>query len=167
MNIIRYCLVAIGGLAIIVLFSSQIKALEDIRHNGQTVLLDLRPSDPRALMLGDFMALRYVEERSSDIPKNKSLSPSGQFVLKLNKDNVGTFSRVATEAGLREDEVLINYIRRKRGVTFGAPRYYFQNGTAQTFEDAEYGIFKINPSGRAILVGLADENFAKIAPPRT
>jgi len=128
MNIIRYCLVAIGGLAITVLFSSQIKALEDIRHNGQTVLLDLRPSDPRALMLGDFMALRYVEERSSDIPKNKSLSPSGQFVL---------------------------------------PRYYFQNGTAQTFEDAEYGIFKINPSGRAILVGLADENFAKIAPPRT
>ena len=167
MSTLRYALIAIGAIAVTIFFSSQIKVLENIRQNGQTVLLDLRPNDPRALMLGDFMALRYVEERNSNIPKKKDLAPSGQFVLALDDNKVGTFNRVASGRNLQEGEVLINYIRQRRNVTFGAPRFYFQNGTAQTFEAAEYGIFKINPSGRAILVGLADETFAKIEPPKT
>lgn len=49
-----------------------------------------------------------------------------------------------------------------RGITFGAPRYYFQNGTAETYQGAEYGVFKVSPSGRAILVGLADSAFDEI-----
>lgn len=165
MTILRYGLIALGGLAIAGLFGTQIQTLETIKTEGKTVLLDLRPVDPRALMMGDFMALRYAEELPQELPKD--LPPSGQFVLELDDNNVGTFSRLWTGKSLAEDEIKINYIRRKRGVTFGAPRYYFQNGTAETYENADYGIFRVAPSGRAILVGLADEGFKKIQAPKS
>jgi len=153
----------LGALGIAALFGSQILALEAIKTDGETVLLELRPVDPRALMMGDFMALRYAEERPMSLPN--AVPPSGQFILTLDENKVGNFSRVSDGAALSDSEVRINYIKQRRGVTFGAPRYYFQNGTAKTYEQADYGIFKIAPSGRAILVGLADENFEKIEPP--
>ena len=163
MTIFRYLLIAMGALAIAGLFGSQIQTLETIKTEGSTVLLDLRPVDPRALMMGDFMALRYAEETPANLPKN--LPPKGQFVLSLDENRVGTFNGLADGSNLATGEVKINYIRRKRGVTFGAPRYYFQNGTAELYEQADYGVFKIAPSGRAILVGLADEKFEEIQPP--
>ncbi len=168
MSILRYGLIALGALGIAGLFGSQIKALENIKDTGQIVLLDLRPADPRALMMGDFMALRYAEERNAALPKGKELAPSGQFIITLDEHNVGTFDRVANgNDKLAETEIQLSYIRQRRGVTFGAPRYYFQNGTAKTYEAGEYGIFKVAPSGRAILVGLADEEFKRIEPPES
>ena len=86
MSILRYGLIALGGLSIAGLFGSQIKALENIKQTGETVFLDLRPVDPRALMMGDFMALRYSEEVSQDLPKD--IPPSGQFVLLVGDNNV-------------------------------------------------------------------------------
>jgi uncharacterized membrane-anchored protein len=163
MTSMRYILIAIGVLGIAGLFISQIKDLENIRQDGETILLDLRPADPRALMMGDFMALRYVEENSQILPKD--LAPSGQIILTLDENSVGTVSRIADTRTLDENEIRINFIRRSRGITFGAPRYYFQSGTAETYEGAEYGVFKVSPSGRAILVGLADAAFDEILAP--
>ncbi|GGX65444.1 membrane protein [Litorimonas cladophorae] len=163
MSILRYGLIGLGALGIAGLFGSQIQTLETIKMEGETVLLDLRPVDPRALMMGDFMALAYAEEASRELPDD--LPPSGQFVLTLDAKKVGRFARLADEQALENGEIRINYIRQRRGVTFGAPRYYFQNGTAEIYEQADYGIFRVSPSGRAILVGLADEDFKEIKPP--
>jgi len=163
MSVLRYGLIGLGAIGIAALFGRHISTLEGVKAEGKTVLLDLRPADPRALMMGDFMALRYAEERPMNLPDD--LAPSGQFILTLDENKVGRFSRLADENPLSDSEVRINYIKQRWGVTFGAPRYYFQNGTAKTYEEADYGIFKIAPSGRAILVGLADENFKKIEPP--
>lgn len=164
MIILRYGLIALATLGVAALFGSQIKALETVKQEGETVLLDLRPVDPRALMMGDFMALRYAEEVPENLPEN--IAPKGQFVLKLDANNVGTFIRIDDGSALEKDEVKINYIKQRRGVTFGAPRYYFQNGTAEIYEAGDYGIFKIAPSGRAILVGLADAKYKRIEPPK-
>lgn len=163
MSILRYGLIGLGALGIAGLFGSQIQTLETIKIEGETVLLDLRPVDPRALMMGDFMALAYAEERPASL--RRDLTSSGQFILTLDENKVGRFSRVSEGGDLSPNEVRINYIRQRRGVTFGAPRYYFQNGTAETYEQADYGIFRVSPSGRAILVGLADEDFKEIKPP--
>lgn len=165
MSILRYGLIALGALAIAGLFGSQIKTLETIKAEGETVLLDLRPVDPRALMMGDFMALAYTEEQPSGL--GRDIAPSGEFILTLDENRVGTFTRVADDGTLAENEIRLNYIRRRFGVTFGAPRYYFQNGTAELYEAGEYGIFKVAPSGRAILVGLADADFKEIIPPKS
>ena len=164
MSILRYGLIALGALGIAGLFGSQIKSLETIKAEGETVLLDLRPVDPRALMMGDFMALAYAEEQPNGL--DRDIAPSGQFIMSLDENRVGTFLRLADEGALAEKEIRLNYIRRRFGVTFGAPRYYFENGTAELYEAGDYGIFKVAPSGRAILVGLADENFEEIVPPK-
>ena len=97
-----------------------------LRLLSPLILLNLRPADPRALMMGDYMALRYVEENSNSFPKD--LPPSGQITLTLDENNVGTFNGLADNKSLAENEIRINYVRRSRGITFGAPRYYFQNG---------------------------------------
>jgi len=162
MKAFRFGLIFCGALGTTLLFGSQIKALEDIRKNGDVVLLDLRPVDPRALMMGDFMALAYDAEQSPILPKE--LPPKGQFILKLDDNRVGRFQAVANSTPLGPDEIIINYIRARRGVTFGAPRFYFENGTAELYEPSRYGIFKVSPSGRAILTGLADESFVQIIP---
>jgi len=94
-----------------------------------------------------------------------ALPPSGQFILTLDENKVGAFTRLGDGAAVRSNEVRINYIRRGRGVTFGAPRYYFQNGKAETYENADYGIFKVSPKGRAVLVGMADKQFKEILQP--
>ena len=164
MTPLRYMLIAFGALGIAGHFTYQIKDLENIRRDGEKILLDLRPTDPRALMMGDFMALRYVEENSKILPKD--LAPSGQIILTLDENRVGTFSRIADTKHLGDNEILMNYVRHSRGITFGAPRYYFQNGTAETYQGAEYGVFKVSPSGRAILVGLADSAFDEILAPK-
>lgn len=164
MRFLRYGLIALGALGIFALFSSQIKALETIRKDGDIVLLELRPADPRALMMGDFMALRYAQE----IPMidTNDLTNKGSFVLKLDQYKVGEVVSIDKGEPLPNGHVKINYIRQRRGVTFGAPRYYFQNGTADTYEVARYGKFRVNESGRAILVGLVDAGFNDITPPK-
>ena len=53
------------------LFGSQIIELEGIKKDGETVFLDLRPADPRALLLGDYMALRYTEENGQEIYRKR------------------------------------------------------------------------------------------------
>ena len=130
MSLLRYAGIAIGALGIAGLFGSQIMELESIKRDGKTVLLDLRPRDPRALLLGDYMALRYQAEIPRGSQKN-NVESSGQFTLALDKNNVGRFVRVSDGTALATYEVRINYIRRNRGVTFGAPRYYFRKRDSQ------------------------------------
>jgi len=79
--------------------------------------------------------------------------PSGQFILTRDENKVGAFTRLGDRAAVRSNEVRINYIRWGRGVTFGAPRYYFQNGTAETYENADHGIFKVSPRGAPFWLG--------------
>ncbi len=146
------------------LFTSQILALNAVKDEGQTVLLDLRPVDPRALMLGDYMTLAYAEERVPSGVSLGTLPPKGAFVMELDANNVASFKRLDDGAGLVPSEVKFNYTRTNRALTFGAPRFYFENGMAQDYEDARYGVFKVAPDGRAILVNLADDKFQIINP---
>ena len=56
---IRNIIIVAGLVLTGLFFASQIRALETLKSDGDTVLLKLRPVDPRALMMGDFMALAY------------------------------------------------------------------------------------------------------------
>lgn len=146
------------------LFGSQIMALNKVRGEGQTIYLDLQPVDPRALMLGDYMRLRYAEERVPEGVEIDALAPKGSFVMSLDENDVANFSRLDSAAPLGPGEVKLNYTRSNRSLTFGAPRFYFENGTAADYDDARYGVFKVNPTGKAILVNLADKDFKILTP---
>lgn len=161
MNALRYIIIFLTALAIAALFGSQIKAFETLRKDGRIIFLELRPVDPRALMLGDYMALRYDQDRLSVIDTD-DLPPKGTLVFK-ELDGVARFERVETET-LSNDEFKLAYVKQRRDVNFGGPRFYFENGTAQDYEAARYGVFKVDEKGKAVLVNLADENREIINP---
>ena len=164
MNIFRSIVILLTTAFIAWVFGSQISDLKKVREEGRTVYLDLQPVDPRALMLGDYMRLRYAEERVPDRMEINELPPKGAFIMSLGDNNVATVSRLASEAPIGTNETRFNYTRTDRSLTFGAPRFYFENGTAETYENARYGVFKVSPAGKAILVNLADEEFKVLRP---
>lgn len=147
---IRVALVIVGLLLCAWRFGSATIAAENIRANGTEVLFPLAPVDPRALLLGDYMTLRY------DFGQNTHDERDGIAVIRV-EDKVGQIVRFGDVDDLAFDERLLRYSTNRRGqVTIGGEAYYFQSGTGERFEAAEYGIFRLMPDGRVLLSGLAD-----------
>jgi len=161
MTAMRYFVIFAAFLGVIGFFGAQIKGFETLRAEGRTVFLELRPVDPRALMLGDYMALRYDQDRLSNLNKDE-LPPKGVLVFK-EENGVSKFARIDAGA-LAPNEFKLAYIKQRRELDFGGPRFYFENGTAQDYEAARYGVFKVNENGKAVLVNLADKERAIINP---
>ena len=135
---------------------------ERLKKNGRTVFLQLAPRDPRSLLQGDYMALRY------DFP-NFSLSPDeydGHIVVKLGKDLVGEFARFHGGEHLATDEVLIRYrFRRNFGLKIGGDSFFFQEGHSHYYENACYGELKVASNGECLLIGLRGKNLERLGPP--
>ncbi len=122
--------------------------------NGRLVLLQLAPVDPRSLMQGDYMALRYAIASNSEI----DVPETGYYVLQLDSNSVGAVKRMQAEAQPASDgEVIVQY--KLYGDKIGAESYFFEEGNAEKFEKAKYGGLKVDRHGASILVGLYDENF--------
>ncbi len=163
-KLIRYAVIALTLAVILGLMNQQISRLNAIRADGQDLLLKLRPVDPRALMQGDYMALRY--DRQAYPETDGDLPTSGTVILLRDAQNVGRFARFDDGGDLRPNELRLSYARRFAGdVNYGGARYFFEEGTAETFENAEYGVFKVSPDGQAILTGLASAEYARLSAP--
>jgi len=158
---IRIIIILATLAAILFKFITGITAMNKIKDEGETLLLKLRPVDPRALMLGDYMALAY--DRSAFPKASKDLAPQGTLILNRDDHNVGTFGRIDDNPKMTNTEIRVKYALKRSRADFGSARYYFQEGTAESYEEAEYGVFKVSPTGHMILVALADEDYKIIA----
>ncbi len=123
--------------------------------NGRTMLLRLAPVDPRSLMQGDYMILRYAMAR--EISKG-SLEDKGCVVVSLDKYDVADFARIHEGEGLAMGERLLFY-RNRGGLRLGAESFMFQEGDAELYSKALYGELKVDESGASVLVGLRGEDF--------
>lgn len=129
---------------------------------GTLMLFELAPVDPRSLMQGDYMDLRYAIARSGrtadELPK------FGYGVITLDEHKVTQLIRYQEgKTPLEEGEYLIKYAIHRRGISFGAESYFFEEGTGERFEQAKYGGLKVDDEGASILMGLYDEKFNFIA----
>ena len=160
----RIGLVLFGLVLLAWRFGSATVTAETIRAQGETILLETAPVDPRAFLLGDYMRLRYAAEPPRDRGKAR---PDGAAVLRVDGNGVGTFERFHDGETLAEDERLILFTVSgqawRRRASYGGERYYFQSGTGERFAGARYGVFKVMPDGRALLSGLADADRRVIA----
>jgi uncharacterized membrane-anchored protein len=125
---------------------------------GTLMLFELRPVDPRSLMQGDYMDLRYAAANQGitedELPK------FGFGVVTLDENKVVKLVRYQeTETPLDEGEFLIKYAIHRRGVSFGAESYFFEEGTGEQFEKAKYGGLRVDDEGKSILIGLYNEGF--------
>jgi uncharacterized membrane-anchored protein len=124
--------------------------------NGRTMLLELAPVDPRSLIQGDYMQLRYVIARG--IPRSQLNKDKGHIVVSLDVNRVAKFVRGHGGEDLGEGEYLLFY--RNRGeLRLGAESFMFQEGDADLYSRAKYGELKVDDSGKSVLVGLRGEDF--------
>ena len=129
---------------------------EQTLASGRTMLLELIPVDPRSLIQGDYMQLRYAIDR--DIPKSQLQRDKGQIVVSLGADDVARFVRVHGGEKLREGEYLLFY-RNRGALRLGAESFMFQEGDAGLYSEAKYGELKVDASGSSVLVGLRGKDF--------
>ena len=139
---------------------------EKIKVHGETLLLELTSSDPRLLIQGDRIRLYYTIERSN-APTKKLAShqhQSGYIVIRPDENNVAQFIRFHKKEDLVTGEKLLHFHKEGNRLRIVPNSFFFQEGHAKHYENAKYGIFKFDDSGKHLLVGLADEHKQLISP---
>lgn len=120
-------------------------------RQGTTIFVELEPVDPRSLMQGDYMRLRFVLPAEVE----DSTQASGLAVAKRGANGVAvvTHWRVGIDKP-KPDEVLIKVVRRGDRNVLVTDAWYFKEGDGSRWSSAKYGEFHIDNQGKAILVGL-------------
>lgn len=158
----------ISGALITIVFGFMIIEKERHLSDGELLLLELGPRDPRSLIQGDYMRLRYaVIDDTLDalsytdprIDREEDLI----VVVRVDQRHVAEFSRVASDGEKLADNERTLLLRHKsNGYAIGAETFLFQEGARPRFEQARYGGVKRSRSGSLLLVGLYDEELAQI-----
>lgn len=161
MKISKWLILA-NAILVLAVINYQIFYKEKQLKEGELVLLRLAPLDPRSLMQGDYMELRYeiVQNVNRD-----SIPTRGYLVVKLDSQRVAQMLRIQSHTRpLAEGEQLIRYYYHDWRLYIGAESYFFQEGQAQRFEEARYGGLKVDKSGGSLLIGLYNKEQQFINP---
>jgi uncharacterized membrane-anchored protein len=141
-------LTAAAVLLVLVAVNVSIVAKESIKSQGELILLELAPVDPRSLMQGDYMALRFTLAEAID-PQ-----VAGPAAVVIDEKRVATLAPNPAAATL-----FVRYRVRNGQVWLGTNAYFFEEGSAARFEQARYGEFRVDrDTGEAVLTGLRDIN---------
>lgn len=162
----RKIIAVVAGLLVLLVVNWSILGRERLLKNGQAVLLELAPVDPRSLMQGDFMALRF---KVADQLFGRGVTPKdaedGRIVVKLDEHGVGNFIRRDDGKPLGAGEVALCYRIRNSQVKFATNGFFFQEGHASDYVRARYGEFRVTPSGDLLLTHLRGEKFERLGQP--
>jgi len=147
------------------------------RHlaNGRIVYLELAPVDPRSLMQGDYMALRFriANEVYNALPKTKEYqrwrqhvdATDGYVIISLDERNIGSFKHLYKDQALSENEILMRYRVRHGAVKFATNAFFFQEGHGKYYEPALYGQFRVDDRGELLLVAMYSKNLEQLIGP--
>ena len=142
---------------------------ERIVADGAVLRLELAPVDPRSLMQGDYMALRFAIDRGltalGDESEARDGPPATYAVLALDAEGRARLAGVA-DALPAGDTVAMRIRWRDGGPTVGPNAFFFQEGTAETYEAARWGEFRVAPDGSALLTHLRDEALTRLGEQR-
>ncbi|EAR61251.1 GDYXXLXY domain-containing protein [Neptuniibacter caesariensis] len=126
---------------------------ERLLSEGQEVVLKLAPVDPRSLMQGDYMRLRFAIV--TDVYNHQREIPDDGFIIvALEKNNLGTFIRVSDENNSDSNEVALRYRVRDNQMRFATNAFFFEEGSAKRYDNAQYGVFKVGTDGELLLHSL-------------
>lgn len=149
---------------VLVAVNFNIQQREELLRSGRVVLLELAPVDPRSLMQGDYMALRFKVATQAFTMENLETLEDGLLVLSLDERQVASFSRFADSAPLAANEILFRYRVRDGQARFATNAFFFQEGHAADFEGARFGEFRVAVDGEALLTSLRDEKLTLLGP---
>lgn len=129
---------------------------------GQLVYLELAPVDPRSMMQGDYMALEFALNRELEAQMALQQMQSGEqpAYARLAVDEAGRTSFLALADTVDSQKGQVSMRIRQQGSRFslGPNAFFFQEGTAAVYEQADWGGFRVAEDGTSLLVSLHDEN---------
>ena len=157
----RKIVILLTGIAVLALVNYSIYEKEQLLANGRVAFLELVPVDPRSLMQGDYMALRFKLQRDASPAGNLR---DGHIVAALDNRQVATFRRIDDGTPLAADELKIIYRVRANEVKLGTNAFFFQEGDAEYYRGARYCEARIDHDGQMLLTGLRDENLQRLGP---
>jgi uncharacterized membrane-anchored protein len=139
--------------------SLQIGKSEWLLAHGQLIKLQLQPLDPRSLIQGDYVRLRYTisEPEIFEVMNHASTSKFAVVLAPNVSTGVYEFRRVYTKGEtLAAGEVRLNGTKLGyEGIEYGIETYFIPEGTGSEIErDAKFAEVKVSAGGDAILVRL-------------
>jgi uncharacterized membrane-anchored protein len=159
----RKALALAAGVIILAAVNWTIYGRERHLAEGRVVLLELAPVDPRSLMQGDFMALRFQLENS--IYGGRGEVDDGRVVVRVDERGVGSFVRRDDGTPLAEGEVALRYRVRAGRVKFATNAFFFEEGRAAEYQRARFGEFRVARSGDLLLTGLRGRDVEPLGRP--
>ena len=141
---------------------------------GRSVYLELAPVDPRSLMQGDYMALRFrmANEIYNALPKteartlwrHKVAASDGYVTVSMDERNIGTLKSLHKDQALSENEILMRYRVRNGEVKFATNAFFFQEGHGKYYQPARFGQFRVDKKGELLLVAMHDKDLNELVP---
>ena len=162
----RKAIAILTGLAVLAAANFTIYKRERQLAEGAVVILELAPVDPRSLMQGDFMALRFRVADDAFGRTTVKETGDGNLVVSVDDRRVGSFVRRDNGEALAQREVRLRYRIRDERVKFATNAFFFQEGQAKQFERARYGEFRVAPSGDLLLTTLRGEKLETLGTPK-
>jgi uncharacterized membrane-anchored protein len=127
---------------------------EQLSSCGRTVFMELAPVDPRSLMQGDFMALRFKLETDAIASLDSARFKDGRMVVAVDPQGIGNFRRFDNGGTVAADEMVLRYRSHNGLPKFATNAFFFQERDGKLYQNAKYGEFKVSPDGRVMLVAL-------------
>jgi uncharacterized membrane-anchored protein len=166
-------LIAVGALAALGAANYDVMKKEQVIAGGQKIYIALAPRDPRSIMQGDYMELNFGFARDIEASLNQNdgdpigrrtpTQRTARVVAKLDARGIATVLRVAAEKeSLASGEILLPLQYKKNRWVLVTDAFYFPEGMGAPFSKARFGEFRALADGRALLVGLADEQLNPI-----
>lgn len=156
---LRRVLIGLTGVAVLGVMGYSTWRKEQVLAQGRVVLLELVPVDPRSLMQGDYMALRFAVQ--GEVGRYEG-QRDGRFVAGVDERGVAKFRRLDSGGALGADEVRIYYRVRGGEVKLGTNAFFFQEGDGDLYARAKYGEARVDGDGQILLTGLRGKDFERL-----
>lgn len=176
--------VLLGTVLVLGVANVAIVQKERILSDGQTVLLELAPVDPRSLMQGDYMSLNFALSQnlsalSWGLPKDALATMDAQqwvvVAVQLDENKVAQLKGVYLEQDGQErlwseegpvaepsDVRRLRMRRHRSNWTPGTDAWFFAEGSADRFDAARYGEFAVVEGGQSLLRAMLDKDRKEI-----
>jgi uncharacterized membrane-anchored protein len=159
---VAYALIAASVFATGAFAMNTIVTKELVLRDGRQIYVQLAPVDPRSLMQGDFMALRFVLPPVPEALKSETALVGMATIDGRGLARITRIAALSAKPAGNERQIMLTY---KGRWTIATDAFFFKEGTGKRYEAARYGIFKLAEDGSAVLTGLADDKFVEIRSP--
>ena len=162
----RRTLMLAAGLLVTGLVNHAILEKERQLRDGVRVLLPLAPVDPRSLVQGDYMRLRYELERDllQILPKEARQNDDGFLLVRVDEHGAASLQQRVRERPepLPAGMLALQYRIRHGQLKLASNAFFFEEGKGAVYQPARFGEFRVNEAGGLLLTGLYDAGYRRL-----